>query len=184
MPPENQNELTTVDPRYPVGRFIKPDSIDTPTLKDALLTIGELPQNLRDAVDDLDENQLATPYREGGWTLRQTVHHIADSHMNAYIRMKLALTENAPIIKAYEESLWAELHDGKDAPVEWSIELIETLHARWLMLLLSLTSQQWQRTFVHPEHGPLTLEMAALMYAWHGRHHVAHIRQLRKARKW
>jgi uncharacterized damage-inducible protein DinB len=153
-------------------------------LSDALLTLGELPQNLRAAVDDLHADQLDTPYREGGWTVRQLVHHIADSHMNCYVRIKLALTEDAPTIKAYDEAAWAMLHDGQDAPIEWSLELLEALHARLLMLLRSLSPKQWQRTFVHPENGALSLETVALLYAWHSRHHVAHITMLRTTMGW
>lgn len=172
------------DPRYPVGRFHKPQTIDAQALEQAISTLEELPQEMRDAVAGLDDEQLDTPYRAGGWTLLQTVHHVADSHMNAYIRMKLALTEDAPIIKTYEEALWANLHDGHDAPAEWSLSLLDALHARWVMMLRSLTDAQWQRTFVHPEHGPLGLQTAVLMYDWHSRHHTAHITQLRQAKGW
>ncbi|SDE73366.1 YfiT family bacillithiol transferase [Terriglobus roseus] len=172
------------DPRYPMGRFHNPPTIDAAAIEDALKTLQELPQQLRNAVKDLNDAQLATPYREGGWTVRQTVHHVADSHMNAYIRMKLALTENAPVIKTYEEALWAELSDGKNAPVEWSLQLLEALHARWVTMLRSLKDEQWQRTFAHPEHGPLNLQTAVLMYDWHSRHHLAHITSLREAKGW
>jgi len=172
------------DPRYPVGRFHKPQVIDALAIEQSIFTLGELPQEMRNAVADLDDAQLDTPYREGGWTLLQTVHHVADSHMNAYIRMKLALTEDAPTIKTYEEALWANLHDGSDAPVEWSLMLLEALHARWAMMLRSLTEAQWQRTFIHPEHGPLDLKTALLMYDWHSRHHTAHITHLRHAKGW
>lgn len=172
------------DPRYPVGRFNKPQTIDADAIEDALKTLQELPQQLRNAVDDMNDAQLATPYREGGWTVRQCVHHVADSHMNAYIRMKLALTEDAPVIKTYEEALWAELSDGKNAPIEWSLRLLEALHARWVTMLSSLNDEQWQRTFAHPEHGPLNLQTAVLMYDWHSRHHLAHITSLRQAKGW
>jgi hypothetical protein len=153
-------------------------------LTDALLTLGELPQDLRSAVDGLEDAQLDTPYREGGWTVRQVVHHVADSHMNCYLRIKFALTEAAPTIMPYDENAWAALHDGADAPVEWSLALVEALHARLLMLLQSLSSTAWQRTFVHPENGPLKLETVALLYAWHSKHHVAHITALRAAKGW
>jgi uncharacterized damage-inducible protein DinB len=153
-------------------------------LADALWTLGELPQDLRAAVDGLDDEQLDTPYREGGWTVRQVVHHMADSHMNCYLRIKFALTEDAPTIKPYDEKMWAGLHDGADAPVEWSLTLVEALHARLLMLLHSLKAEQWQRVFVHPENGSLGLQTVALLYAWHSRHHVAHITALRAAKGW
>ena len=172
------------DARYPVGRFARPAVIDAAALSDALFTLGELPQNLRAAVHGLEAEQLNTPYRDGGWAVRQVVHHIADSHMNCYLRIKLALTEDAPAIKPYNEAAWANLHDGHDAPIEWSLELTEALHARLLMLLRSLTRAQWQRTYVHPENGSLPLEAAALLYAWHSRHHVAHITTLRAAKGW
>jgi hypothetical protein len=179
-----QPAATPADPRYPVGHFKRPAEIDAAALSDALLTLGELPQDLRMAVDGLHADQLDTPYRAGGWTVRQLVHHIADSHMNCYVRIKLALTEAAPTIKPYDEAAWAMLHDGHDAPIEWSLDLLEALHARLLMLLRSLNAQQWQRTFVHPENGSLSLETVALLYAWHSRHHVAHITTLRTAKGW
>jgi len=146
--------------------------------------LAELPELLRNALDRLNEGELNTPYREGGWTVRQLVHHIADSHMNAFVRMRLALTESSPTIKPYDEGAWADLHDSKAAPVEWSLELVESLHARWGMMLQALGEGQWQRAFVHPEAGTVTLEMATLNYAWHSRHHLAHITRLRAARGW
>ena len=153
-------------------------------LSQALDTLGELPQNLRAAVKHLDDEQLDTPYRDGGWTVRQVVHHVADSHMNCYLRIRLALTEDAPTIRPYEEKAWATLHDAADAPVEWSLELLEALHARLLMLLHSLSPDQWKRTYVHPENGSMRLDQVALLYAWHSRHHVAHITALRAAKDW
>ena len=174
----------SIDPRYPIGHWPQPEVIDANMLAEALTTLGELPQNLRTAVDDLDDEQLATPYREGGWTVRQVVHHVADSHMNAYVRVRLALTEDAPTIRPYEEKAWAALHDAETAPVEWSLVLIEALHARLLMLLRSLSPAQWQRTYVHPERGAMRLDQVASMYAWHSRHHVAHITALRSANGW
>jgi hypothetical protein len=173
-----------VDLRYPIGPFKRPAEISSAALSDALLTLGELPQSLRTAVHGLHAKQLDTPYREGGWTVRQLVHHIADSHMNCYVRIKLALTEAAPTIKPYDEAEWAMLRDGRDAPIEWSLDLLEALHARLLMLLRSLSAKQWQRTFVHPENGALSLETVALLYAWHSKHHVAHITTLRSAKDW
>jgi len=175
--------LSDVDPRYPVGRFVAPATISPDERTDAIATLAELPEQLRNAVDGLNSAQLGTAYREGGWTVRQVVHHVADSHMNAFIRVKLALTEDWPTIKSYDEAAWAKLHDVA-APVEWSLELIESLHARWVMLLQSLKEEQWQCGFNHPENGPMTVEMTTLLYAWHSRHHVAHITHLRAKENW
>ncbi len=173
----------TSDPRYPIGRFERPESITPSELRDAIAVLAETPGLLRNAVDGLKAPRLATPYREGGWTIRQLVHHIADSHMNAFIRLRLALTEDWPTIKPYDEKAWAQLHDAA-APIEWSLELVESLHARWVMLLFSLTAEQWQRGFVHPENGQMTLDAATLLYAWHSRHHIAHITHLRAKEGW
>jgi uncharacterized damage-inducible protein DinB len=175
--------LNDTDPRYPVGRFTAPSTISPDERTDAIATLAELPEQLRNAVDGLSFAQLSTPYREGGWTLRQLVHHVADSHMNALVRVKLALTEDWPTIKPYDEKAWAMLHDVA-APVEWSLELVESLHARWVMLLQSLTEEQWHRGYNHPEGGKTTVEMATLIYAWHSRHHVAHITHLRAKEGW
>ena len=175
--------LNDLDPRYPIGKFAKPGTITPDERNGAIASLAELPEQLRNAVNGLDAAQLDTPYRDGGWTLRQVVHHVADSHMNSFIRIRLALTEDWPVIKTYEEAAWATLHDST-APVEWSLELIESLHARWVMLLQSLDEAQWQRGFRHPESGPSTVERAALMYAWHSRHHLAHITHLRAAKGW
>ena len=176
--------LIEVDPRYPVGRFVAPARPSTPNDRtSAITTLAELPEHLRNAVDGLNFAQLGTPYREGGWTVRQVVHHVADSHMNAFIRVRLALTEDWPTVKPYDEAAWATLHDVA-APVEWSLELVESLHARWVMLLQSLDEQQWQRGYRHPESGPVTVEVATLLYAWHSRHHVAHITHLRARKNW
>ena len=175
--------LTDVDPKYPIGDFEPPATISQDERTGAVATLAELPEQLRNAVDGLSSAQLGTPYREGGWTLRQVVHHVADSHMNAYVRVKLALTEDWPTIKPYDEAAWAKLHDVA-APVEWSLELIESLHARWVMLLQSLDETQWKRGYKHPEDGPVTVELSALTYAWHSRHHVAHITHLRAKEGW
>lgn len=172
-----------VDPRFPIGVFESPASISADERTGAVASIAELPEQLRNAVDGLSSAQLGTPYREGGWTLRQVVHHVADSHMNAFIRVKLALTEDWPKVKPYDEGAWAKLHDMA-APVEWSLELVEALHARWVMLLQSLAEQQWQRGYLHPEDGRVTVELSALTYAWHSRHHVAHITHLRAKEGW
>jgi uncharacterized damage-inducible protein DinB len=176
------------DPRYPIGKFhlpegTTPESISKDELFSAMATIAELPSELRNAVQGLEHDQLNTPYREGGWTVRQVVHHIADSHMNAFIRFRLALTEDWPTIKPYNEKAWSTLHDAA-APIEWSLELIEALHARWVMMLHSLDDAQWQRGFRHPENGPQSVALATLSYAWHGSHHVAHINHLRIREDW
>jgi hypothetical protein len=175
--------LIDVDPSYPVGRFLAPANISPNDRSGAIATLAELPEELRNAVDGLSFAQLNTPYREGGWTIRQVVHHVADSHMNAFIRVKLSLTEDWPTVKAYDEAAWAKLHDVA-APPEWSLELIESLHARWVMLLQSLNEEQWRRGCNHPQNGPMTVELATLTYAWHSRHHVAHITHLRAREKW
>lgn len=175
--------VTVADPRYPVGKFERPETITPEERLNAIATLAELPEDLRNAVEDLSSGQLNTPYREGGWTVRQLVHHIADSHMNAFIRVRLALTEDWPTIKPYDEAAWAKLHDSV-APIEWSLELIESLHARWVMLLQSFTEEQWKRGYRHPEGGDTTLDAATLMYAWHSRHHVAHITHLRTKEGW
>jgi uncharacterized damage-inducible protein DinB len=174
---------TATDPRYPIGRFERPETISSEDRTNAIATLAELPEQLRNVVDGLGSAQLNTPYREGGWTVRQLVHHIADSHMNAFIRIRLALTEDWPTIKPYDQDAWATLHDSA-APVEWSLELIESLHARWVMLLQSLTEEQWMRGYRHPESGDVSVDAATLMYAWHSRHHVAHITHLRLGEGW
>jgi hypothetical protein len=175
--------LSDVDPSYPIGVFEAPALITPDERTGAIATLAELPEQLRNAVDGLGFAQLSTPYREGGWTLRQVVHHVADSHMNAVIRIKLALTEDWPTVKPYDEAAWAKLHD-MTAPIEWSLELIEALHARWVMLLQSLNDEQWLRGYNHPEDGRVSIEEAALRYAWHSRHHVAHITHLRAKEEW
>ena len=175
--------MPDLDPRYPVGKFARPATITGDDRISAITAIADLPSELRNAVKGLSYGDLNTPYREGGWTVRQVVHHLADSHMNAFIRLRLALTEDWPTIKPYDEAAWANLHDST-APIEWSLELLEALHARWVMLLQSLTAEQWQRGFKHPDNGPMTLEVATLIYAWHSRHHVAHINHLRIAQGW
>ena len=174
---------TEVDLRYPIGQFRAPETISPDDRLLAIATLAELPSELRNAVRGFDAAQTDTPYREGGWTVRQVVHHVADSHLNAVLRIKLGLTEDWPTIKAYDEAAWARLHDAA-GPLEWSLELIESLHARWVMLLQSLQPKQWQRGFVHPEWGRQSVETATLLYAWHSRHHVAHIQHLRQREEW
>jgi uncharacterized damage-inducible protein DinB len=171
------------DPRYPIGKFTPRETVPPEDLRYAIETIGEMPSQLRDAVRNLEEDQLNTPYREGGWTVRQLVHHIADSHMTAFHRFRKALTEDWPVVTGYDEKAFAELHDCA-APVEWSVDLLEGVHARWVMLLQSMSAEQFQRGFKHAERGPMKLDVAAMNYAWHSVHHVAHITHLRAAKGW
>lgn len=173
-----------MDPRYPIGKYEMPAQI-TPELRaGAILEIASTPGKVRAAVNGLSEAQLDTPYRDGGWTVRQVVHHVPDSHMNAYIRWRLALTESEPTIKPYEESAWAKLEDAAHAPVEVSLRLLEPLHERWVRLLHSVKWEQFARTFRHPDHGVRTLDWMLFLYAWHGKHHTAHITELRKQKGW
>lgn len=175
---------SAVDPRYPVGDSPSPESISADKIPHYIASLAALPENLRSAVYGLSEAQLDTPYREGGWTVRQLVHHVADSHMNAYIRTRLALTEDWPVIKPYDEKLWAELADSRMLPVGVSLELLEPLHRRWVALLKSLSGADWERGYQHPEQGRTNLLQMLAMYEWHSRHHVAHIAELRKSKRW
>lgn len=172
------------DLRYPIGKF-RYDGPPNDEQKQALLEeIAHTPKKLRAAVQGLSESKLDTEYRPGGWTVRQVIHHVPDSHLNAYVRFKLALTEDDPTIKPYAEDRWAELADTKATPVEVSLALLDSLHDRWVRLLRSLTEEEWKRTFRHPDLGPMTLEKTLALYAWHGKHHVAHITDLRKRMSW
>lgn len=164
--------------RYPVGKFerIKPP-LDRETRAALVKTIEDTPSRLRSLVAGLTDAQLDTPYRPGGWTIRQVVHHVPESHMNAYIRMKLAATEDSPAIKTYEEQLWAELPDAKTAPAELSLSLLEALHRRWVLFLKNLSDAECARTFKHPEWGTVTIDESVALYAWHCRHHLAHVEQ-------
>lgn len=173
------------DPRYPIGKFTF-EASSTQAQRDTWLEdIASLPQKLRKAVQGLSDEQLDTPYREGGWTVRQVVHHVADSHMNSYVRFRLALTEDAPTVKPYNEAAWAELIDAKTLDVETSLLLLETLHKRWVTLLKSLSPDDLARTFTHPESGrAVNLERNLALYSWHGRHHTAHITRLRQQQGW
>jgi hypothetical protein len=172
------------DLRYPVGKFEPVTTLTSEQRRECIDAIAEAPARLAAAVAGLTPAQLDTPYRPGGWTVRQLVHHIADSHMNALGRFKLALTEDEPTIKTYDEARWAELADTKTPPIGPSLALLENLHTRWVVLLRSLTPADWPRKFRHPEWGPATVDFLLAQYAWHGRHHVAHITSLRERNGW
>jgi hypothetical protein len=173
-----------MDPRYPIGKFALPAEVTPELRKAAMEEIAATPAKVRAALQGLNDAQLDTPYRDGGWTLRQVAHHLPDSHMNAYIRWRLALTETEPTIKPYAEDAWAKLEDASHAPTEVSLRLLETLHERWVRLLRSLNAEDFAKTFRHPEHGVRTLDWMLFLYAWHGRHHTAHISELRKQKGW
>jgi uncharacterized damage-inducible protein DinB len=177
-------QAMNTDLRYPVGRFDMkaplPESGRTPLIK----SLASVPERMRNALASLSEAQLNTPYREGGWTVRQVVHHVPESHMNAYVRMKWGLTEDNPTIKTYDEALWAELIDARTAPVELSLALLTALHARWDVLLNKMTESEYQRTIRHPEWGQISLSKLLQLYEWHGRHHEAHVRALRERMSW
>jgi hypothetical protein len=173
-----------MDLSYPIGKFDFKQTV-TPGQYPALIEeIAAAPALFRDAVRGLDDAQLDTPYRPGGWTVRQTVHHVADSHMNSYIRWRLALTESEPTIRPYDQKAWAELADSRTAPVEMSLQLIEGMHARWALLLKTLSDADFGRSFRHPELGLVRLDTNLALYAWHGRHHAAHIAGLRQRNGW
>lgn len=172
------------DPRYPIGPFEPPHALDPAQRVVCIDQIAAAPPALRDAVAGLDAQQLDTPYRDGGWTVRQVVHHVPDSHLNAYTRFKLALTEEEPTIKPYNEKLWAELDDVRNTPLEVSLQLLESLHRRWVILLQSLKPEDFACTLLHPENGVMKLDTVLRLYAWHGRHHVAHITSLRERMGW
>ncbi len=173
-----------MDPRFPIGKYQAPADVTPAMREQAIREIAETPQNLRAAVKGLNDAQLDTPYRDGGWTVRQVVHHVPDSHMNAYVRWRLALTETEPTIKPYAEAEWANLEDAAHAPIEVSLKLMEPLHERWVRLLRGLKQEDFARTFRHPDHGVRTLDWMLFLYAWHGRHHAAHITELRKQKGW
>ena len=168
------------DLSYPIGNF---DPAVAASRADNIQTIGDLPLNLTNAVSELSEDQLDTPYRPEGWTVRQTVHHVADSHLNSFIRFKLALTEDLPTIRPYYEDRWAELGDSK-MPVEVSLKIIDGLHSRWTELLQSMSDADFERRLIHPETGEWSLDKLLALYAWHSRHHTAHITKLRERNGW
>ncbi len=178
-----------MDLQYPIGKFAWNRSGEGLLSTEAerqqwLADIEAVPARLRAAVAGLTETQLDTPYRPAGWTVRQVVHHLADSHMNAYVRFRLAVTENEPTVKPYDEKLWADLSDARTAPADISLSLVETLHQRWVRFLRVLKPEDFSRVFNHPEIGRVTLEKNLAMYAWHGKHHVAHITSLRQRSGW
>jgi DinB superfamily len=183
LPPMPDKPMDDDRLRYPVGRYQSPPANDAE--RAALIrAIAEAPAALRAAVAGLTDAQLDTPYRPGGWTVRQVVHHLPDSHMNAYVRLKLALTEESPVVKPYDEERWAELPDVRLARVETSLILLEAMHERWVMVLQALGPAEWKRQLLHPERGVLSVDDLLGTYAWHGRHHVAHVTSLRARQGW
>jgi hypothetical protein len=167
------------DPRYPTGKFTFDPDITDDKRRRWIDTIRETPAKLRAAAEALTEAQIDTPYRDGGWTARQVIHHVPESHMNAYVRFKLALTEDNPTIKPYNEDAWSKLKDVPRVPVTTSLDLLDALHARWVALLETMTPADFARPLVHPEQGPVTLDRFLQMYAWHGPHHTAHVHIVR-----
>lgn len=172
------------DLKFPIGKFVAPAALTTADRTRLIGEVRDTPARLRDAIADLSQAQLETPYRPGGWTVRQVVHHLPDSHMNAYVRFRLALTEEQPTIKPYDEARWAELVDARSGPVDVSLALLTALHARWVALLESFQPEHWARAYHHPDMGQVGLGTALALYAWHGRHHVAHVTRLRERSGW
>lgn len=172
------------DPRYPIGKFTYGGTLTEEQKQQCLKDVEQAPARMRAAVKGMTEAQLDTPYRDGGWTVRQLAHHVPDSHMNAVVRFKLALTEDEPAIKTYAEDRWARLADVAATPVETSLCLLECLHTRWMNVMRAMTPEQWKRTLRHPEQGVMTLERMLALYAWHGKHHVAHVTVLRESKGW
>ena len=176
--------MSDLDPRYPIGRFAAPERFDEVLRAAFIQQIAVTPAALRAAVAGLSARQLDTPYRDGGWTVRQVVHHLPDSHLNAYARCKLALTEDEPLVKTYQEDRWAELPEAKGGDIELSLALLDALHARWVAALGSLPAAAFARTLRHPDLGPMSIDLVLALYAWHGRHHVAHVTALRERMGW
>jgi DinB superfamily len=170
--------------QYPIGKFQYAGRSTVQQRQQFIDNIARTPEQLRAAVAGLDEQQLNTPYRPGGWTVRQVAHHLPDSHVNSYMRFRLALTEEEPTIRPYFEDRWAQLEDARNAPIEYSLDLLESLHRRWIYLLRSLGESDFERTFRHPELGLLTLDKNTALYSWHGQHHVAQITSLRQRNNW
>lgn len=184
LTPEPGCPLSTDLLRYPIGRFDRNQPLPAGGHAELIRSLATVPARMRMAVDGLSETRLDTPYRPGGWTVRQLVHHVSDSHINAYVRMKWGLTEDTPAIKTYDEKVWAELLDACTASVEISLQLLTGLHARWDALLNAMTTEDFARTIRHPEMGAMTLTTLLQLYGWHGRHHVAHIERLREREGW
>jgi uncharacterized damage-inducible protein DinB len=172
------------DLRYPIGRLETRSSLSADERRAAIDAIAATPAKLRTAVKGLTDSQLDTPYRPGGWTVRQLVHHVADSHMNAYTRFRLALTEDNPTIKPYDEAAWAELDDARTLPIAVSLDLLAGLHERLVHLLRATPAEAFPRKLNHPENGPMTIDTLLSIYGWHGRHHTAHVSALRERMKW
>jgi hypothetical protein len=171
-----------VDRRYPVGPFHSPDSLDDAQRRAAITSIAAGPRLLREAVTGMSERQLDTPYRPDGWTVRQVVHHVADSHLNAYTRFKLALTEDMPTIKPYDQAAWAKLADSQSTPIDTSLVLLQAVTDRWVRVLRAMSPADFARRLIHPEHEqPLSLDQMLALYEWHGRHHTAHVMLVRNA---
>ena len=173
-----------MDARYPIGNFAMEKDVTAAKRQQAIAEISEAPKKLRAAVAGLNDAQLDTSYREGGWTVRQLVHHVADSHINAYVRWRLTATECEPTIKPYEEKRWAELADAKSMPVHVSLDLLDAIHGRWVNLLHQTPEADFARTLMHPENGVRSADWIVFLYAWHGKHHVAHVTELRKQKGW
>ena len=175
---------SSADLSFPTGRFQRPASLDADARTRAIDVIAATPARLREAVRGLTDKQIDTEYRPGGWTVRQVVHHVPDSHLNAYIRFKLALTENEPTIKPYDEGRWAELVDSKVVPIATSLSLLDAVHERWVAILRAMSTADFERPLIHPENGRQRLDQMLALYAWHGPHHVAHVTKLRERMGW
>lgn len=173
-----------VDERYPIGKFVYDKETGGKQKNMFISEIESAPLKLKEAVKGLSEKQLDTPYRDGGWTIRQVVHHLPDSHMNAFVRFKLALTEDNPTVKTYDEKKWAELQDYSHTPIDVSLNLLDAVHKRWIILIRSMKPDDFKKSYVHPELGKVELDWVLAQYAWHGKHHIAHITSLRKKRGW
>jgi hypothetical protein len=173
-----------MDPSYPIGKFEMPKEVTPARRQEAIEEVASTPAKMRAAVKGLNDAQLDTPYRQGGWTVRQVVHHVPDSHLNAYVRLKLALTEEKPTIKPYDQEAWAKLADSNSTPIEVSLTLLNTVHERWDRIWRSLRPEQFARPLIHPESGERNVDWLLFLYEWHGKHHAAHITELRKQKGW
>ncbi|GJM30302.1 MAG: putative metal-dependent hydrolase YfiT [Cyclobacteriaceae bacterium] len=177
--------MEEINLKYPIGKFKAPYRVTTQDRERYIMDLEKLPGKLRTGVESLTEAQLDVPYRKHGWTVRQVVHHLSDSHLNSYIRFKLSLTENQPIIKSYDEKAWAELPDSQQGPVEFSLDLLESIHRRWVYLLRNMKESDWKKSFRHPETNKvIPLDLNLSLYSWHGKHHLAHIESLISRQGW